>query len=503
MKTLLIVPTYNERLNVPMLCEQLLALSIEMDILFVDDNSPDGTGALLDQIATGQPRIKVLHRPGKQGIGSAHQAGINWAYDQGYQLLLSMDADFTHPPEFLPKLLELGRVSDVVVSSRFLHEDGLPDWNLMRRFLTHTGHILTKFCLGMPYDATGALRLYRLDRIPRHAFSLVTSRGYSFFFESLHVLFFNGFTIREIPIQLPARTYGSSKMTIREVLNSVRMLIRTLSSRIFSPAKLKLAKPLSEDEIDSQQNDPQNWDSYWSIGKEGWHFAYDVVAAMYRKYLIGPSLGHMIKKTFKYGETVLHAGCGGGEVDRGLREYIDIIPLDISVNALNWYRRVHGDCKVLHGSVFEIPLEDKSLDGLYNLGVMEHFTEDEIAAIFAEFRRVLKDDGKIVLFWPPEFGFSVRVIKCITKGLSFFGKKEVAFHPPEITRVRSKEHARELLRRGGFELKEYYFGARDFFTQVMLVGCKGSTMSMDSQNSQTSQVSEGITLNERQASVHI
>lgn len=472
MKTLLIIPTYNESGNVAKLCQELLALNIPMDILFIDDNSPDGTGALLEKIASEHPQVQVLHRTGKLGLGSAHQTGIDWAYDHGYQILLSMDADFTHPPHVLPQLIELGRTSDVVVTSRFLHEDGLPGWNLMRRFLTHTGHLLTNFCLGMPYDATGAMRLYRLDKIPRHAFKLIDAKGYSFFFESLHVLFFNGFTIREVPIQLPARVYGSSKMTIREVLRSVKMLVHTLSTRALSPAKLRIATPLSENEIDPSNYDPQNWDTYWSVTKSGWHFAYDAVAALYRKYLIGPSLKHMITKTFKRGERVLHAGCGGGEVDLGLRDYVDIVPLDISVNALNWYRRVHGDCQVLHGSIFHIPLPDKSLDGVYNLGVMEHFTDEEIVSIFKEFRRVAKDDGKIVLFWPPEFGLSVRFIKALTSVLSLTGKKGVQFHPAEITRVRSRQHVQDLLSRGGFQLDEYYFGARDFFTQVMLVARK-------------------------------
>jgi dolichol-phosphate mannosyltransferase len=488
MKTLLIVPTYNESGNVPTLCQQLLDLRIPMDILFIDDKSPDGTGQILDQIASQHPQIRVIHREGKLGLGSAHQVGIDWAYDHGYEILLSMDADFTHPPHYLPLLLELGHTSDVVVTSRFLHEDGLPEWNLVRRFLTHTGHILTKLCLGMPYDATGALRLYRLDKIPRHAFKLINASGYSFFFESLHVLFFNGFTIREIPIQLPARAYGSSKMTIREVFRSVKMLFLTLCTRAFSPAKLKVATPLTDSEIDPSKRDPQNWDTYWSVNKSGWHFAYDVAAALYRKYLIGPSLDHMVKRTFKRGDRVLHAGCGGGEVDIGLHEYLRILPLDISVNALNWYRRVHGDCEVLHGSIFQIPLPDKSLDGVYNLGVMEHFTDEEITAIFREFRRVLKDDAKILLFWPPEFGLSVRFIKGLTRILQLAGRKDVKFHPDEITRVRSREHVQGLLRRGGFELDEYNFGARDLFTQVMLVGRKLPSESVTESNTDQGEI---------------
>lgn len=472
MRTLLFIPTYNECKNVQKLCKELLELNLPIDILFIDDNSPDGTGEILDQLAAEHTKIKVEHRAGKQGIGSAHYFGITYAYDNGYQVLMSMDADFTHKPEYLLRLLEFSETADVVVASRYMSDNSLPGWNIMRRLLTHSGHLMTRLLLRMKYDATGALRLYRIDRIPKVAFDIVDSKGYSFFFESLYVLFKNGFKIKEIPIELPARTYGSSKMDMREVQKSVILLFKTFFQSLISPAKFEIGKPLTADEIDNNHYDPQGWDAYWEVKKSGWSFVYDLVADVYRKLLIRPSLNYFIKKSFKKDSTLLHAGCGGGQVDLEIREYADITPLDISVNALNWYRRVNGDCKVIHGSIFQIPVAENSFDGIYNLGVMEHFTEDEISKILIEFRRVIKPEGKIVLFWPPEFGLSVNFFKLLKRMLGFFGRKDAKFHPDEITRVRSKKHVTDMLNKNGFTISEYKFGLKDLYTQVMIVAEK-------------------------------
>ncbi|MGH7680143.1 MAG: polyprenol monophosphomannose synthase, partial [Gemmatimonadaceae bacterium] len=215
MKTLIVVPTYNEQDNAPRMVEALRALDLDADVLFVDDNSPDGTGQLLEQLRSGHPRLFVRHRSGKEGIGSAHQDGIAYAYDAGYQCLVTLDCDFSHNPEDIPRFLREAESSDVVVGSRWTTKNSLSEWNAYRRMMTGIGHVLTRAILGLPYDATGAFRAYRLDRIPRETFSLVKGRSYSFFFESLFVLYRNAFRISEIPIVLPARTYGHSKMTLR------------------------------------------------------------------------------------------------------------------------------------------------------------------------------------------------------------------------------------------------------------------------------------------------
>ena len=173
LKTLVMVPTYNERDNAPRMVDAIKALGLDVDVLFIDDNSPDGTGELLDAMCADYPRLSVRHRSGKNGIGSAHMDGIAAAYAGGYQRLVTLDCDFSHSPEDIPKFLRTSDTADVVVGSRWTAMNSLPGWNLFRRMMTGMGHLLTRIVLGMKYDATGAFRAYRLDRIPEEVFSLV------------------------------------------------------------------------------------------------------------------------------------------------------------------------------------------------------------------------------------------------------------------------------------------------------------------------------------------
>ena len=253
---LLMVPTYNERDNVVTLCERFAALGLPMDILFIDDNSPDGTGAVLDELAARfSGTMTVLHRAGKLGIGTAHQTGIAWAYRHGYRVLITMDADFSHDPSYLPAFLAQADDVDGVVGSRHLQANSLHEWNLLRKALTKVGYLLTRLLLGMPYDATGAFRLYRLDRIQPALFELVGSQGYSFFFESLYQLHRHGYRIREIPIVLPARTYGESKMRLTDALHSARRLTEIMARRRAARARglYPLAAPANKPDEATQR----------------------------------------------------------------------------------------------------------------------------------------------------------------------------------------------------------------------------------------------------------
>lgn len=222
---LIFIPTYNERENVERLYVELAALPVDADFLFLDDNSPDGTGVLLDAIAASDMRVAVIHRSGKLGIGSAHQAGIRYAYDHGYSHLVTMDCDFTHPPSYIPVFLKQVEECEVVVGSRYMSKESLADWNWYRKFLTHLGHFLTTLLLKMPYDASGAFRVYNLPRIDSLVFSRVRSASYSFFFESLCLLCMNGARVKEIPISLPKRTYGHSKMQLSDIGGSLKKLM--------------------------------------------------------------------------------------------------------------------------------------------------------------------------------------------------------------------------------------------------------------------------------------
>ncbi|HTS18165.1 MAG TPA: glycosyltransferase [Verrucomicrobiae bacterium] len=251
MKTLLFIPTYNERENVQRTYALIKEQHLDLDLLFLDDNSPDGTGQLLDEMASRDARMRVIHRSGKLGIGSAHQHAIQWAYDQGYPVVVSMDCDLTHPPHHLPTFLQYAGDYEIVLGSRFMQEESLSEWNLLRKFLTHLGHFLTRHVLHVPYDATGAFRLYRLDRIHRDVFRLVESTGYAFFFESLYILCLSGVRVKEIPIELPIRTHGQSKMRITDVLASLQRLVKLYrrSFRIRDDLRKLGAAPITSEKI--------------------------------------------------------------------------------------------------------------------------------------------------------------------------------------------------------------------------------------------------------------
>ena len=331
-RRLIFVPTYNENRNVERLCEELLALPLAADILFIDDGSPDGTGKTLDRLAREHRRVSVIHREGKLGIGSAHRAGIAYAYDKGYDLLITMDADFSHSPADLPRLLAAHTHDvDLVVTSRYLEPDSLPGWSLHRLFLTRFGHLLTRVLLRMPYDANGALRLYDLQRIPRELFELVTARAYGFFFESLFVLCRNGARIREIPIVLPARVYGNSKLTVRDAFRSGRLLVTLFFAHLVNPGRVRRSRPI--DRLRPELRESQGWDEYWSEKRTALGSLYDLVAAVYRR-VIRRNLRRFAERSFAAGARILHAGCGSGQVDAGLHRRFRVTAVDISERAL-------------------------------------------------------------------------------------------------------------------------------------------------------------------------
>lgn len=238
MKQVIFIPTYNESENILPLYEKIKGLGLDTDLLLLDDTSPDGTGKIMDAIAAKDPRVNVIHRKGKLGIGSAHKDGISWAYRHNYTRILTMDADFTHMPETIPKLLAASENADIVVASRYLQEESLQGWNIGRKSMTKLAHVLTTVLLGLKQDSTGAFRVYRLDRIPFEFLAKVQSNGYSFFFESLFVLNENRFRIVEVPNTLPPRTYGSSKMDVSEIFKSVRQLLQLFLRKSLTPKQV-------------------------------------------------------------------------------------------------------------------------------------------------------------------------------------------------------------------------------------------------------------------------
>lgn len=229
--------------------------------------------------------------------------------------------------------------------------------------------------------------------------------------------------------------------------------------------------------MDSETNVPEyekEWDVYWKKQRTAGNVLYDVIASLYRTFIIKPALNHFIKKYFPPKSKLLHAGCGSGQVDTEISKAFNIIAMDISANALEIYRKVNKNRgQPIKGDIFAIPFPENSMDGIYNLGVMEHFSHEDIQKILKEFHRVLKEDGKAVIFWPPEFGSSVTFLKMVKYLLEkVLGKKDVEIHPDEISRIQSKEEAIRIFEKANFKVLEYYFGPRDFFTHSIIVARK-------------------------------
>lgn len=217
----------------------------------------------------------------------------------------------------------------------------------------------------------------------------------------------------------------------------------------------------------------EDWNIYWSNQNKASSKIYDVFANFYRNNIIRPALNHFVNKHFEPKSNILHAGCGSGKVDTDIVDLYHVTALDISYTALQIYEQVNPQkATLIQASIFEMPFENESFDGIYNLGVMEHFTEDEIQKILLEFKRILKPHSKIVLFIPPVFGLTVRVLDTAHFILNNILKRNIKLHPDEITRVKSQSHIQGLVEKAGFKFVDYYFGSKDVYTQAVIVAEK-------------------------------
>ena len=227
-RALVIVPTYNERFNIARLIPAILAQDPSLEILVVDDGSPDGTGAIVDAIATTNPRVYIIHREGKLGLGTAYIAGFRWALERKYDLVFEMDADFSHDPERLPEFLEAIKDSDVVLGSRY--QDGhvnVVNWPMSRLFLSYGANVYARLITGLPiFDTTGGFKCFRRNVLESIDLNSVQSNGYAFQIEMSYRVWKRGFRLVEIPIIFVDRTEGVSKMSKKIVREAVWMVWR-------------------------------------------------------------------------------------------------------------------------------------------------------------------------------------------------------------------------------------------------------------------------------------
>jgi len=227
LKALIIVPTYNERENVEALLLAIFANVPTAEVLIVDDNSPDGTGAIADRAAASDPRVHVMHREGKQGLGSAYVAGFRYALERDYEAVFEMDADFSHNPESLPVFLREIENADLVLGSRYLYGVTVVNWPLKRLILSYSANVYSRVITGMRVkDLTGGFKCFRRRVLESIDWSRVRSDGYAFQIEITFKAWRKGFRIREIPILFVDRKAGESKMSRRIVYEAAWMVWR-------------------------------------------------------------------------------------------------------------------------------------------------------------------------------------------------------------------------------------------------------------------------------------
>ncbi|HEY3112216.1 MAG TPA: polyprenol monophosphomannose synthase [Gemmatimonadaceae bacterium] len=227
-RALVIVPTYNERFNIARLIPAILAQDPSLEVLVVDDASPDGTGAIVDSIAANNPRVHVIHREGKLGLGTAYIEGFRWALERKYDLVFEMDADFSHNPERLPEFLQAIKEADLVLGSRY--QDGhvnVVNWPMSRLFLSYAANVYARAVTGLPiFDTTGGFKCFRRNVLESIDLNAVKSNGYAFQIEMSFRVWKRGFRLVEIPIIFVDRTEGVSKMSKKIVREAVWMVWR-------------------------------------------------------------------------------------------------------------------------------------------------------------------------------------------------------------------------------------------------------------------------------------
>lgn len=218
---LVCIPTYSERENLPSLIEEILHTA-PVDVLVVDDNSPDGTGRVAELIAEREPRVHVLHRAGKLGLGTAYVEAFRWGLVRGYRMLLEMDADFSHQPRYLPELLRAADHADLVLGSRYVDGGGTENWGLARQGISRGGSWYARTILGLPFrDLTGGFKVFRREVLEAIGLESVQTTGYAFQVELTYRAWKKGFRIKEVPIVFYERTSGRSKMDARILAEAI------------------------------------------------------------------------------------------------------------------------------------------------------------------------------------------------------------------------------------------------------------------------------------------
>ena len=236
---IIIVPVLNEKRNIEILFKKLNTINLGFDLLFIDDNSSDGSQEIIKTLLKKNQNINYIFRPKRMGIGSAHKDGLIWSYKKNYKIIITMDTDGTHDPKYIKFLIEELKNFDIVVTSRFLEKNSLENWPLFRIFLTSLRHLTISLLLSMPYDSSGAFRSINCKKVILSDLILAKNDSYSYFWESIFILHRKKYRITQIPINLPFRIYGSSKMRIKDIFFSIYYLMIVFLKKILGKYNFK------------------------------------------------------------------------------------------------------------------------------------------------------------------------------------------------------------------------------------------------------------------------
>jgi len=221
MKSIIIIPTYNEKENIGKLIEEIRKLNRDFHILIIDDNSPDSTGRIADELVKKHSEVSVIHRPAKIGLGTAYITGFKYALDNNYDLVFTMDADFSHQPKYLIDLLEKAKEYDLVIGSRYIGDGGIQNWPLHRLILSRGANIYVRMVTRLPIlDSTGGFSCYRREVLEKIDLDKIISDGYAFQIEMKHRVWQKGFSFKEVPITFIDRARGKSKISKRIIFQA-------------------------------------------------------------------------------------------------------------------------------------------------------------------------------------------------------------------------------------------------------------------------------------------
>ncbi|OGS34541.1 MAG: hypothetical protein A2293_10525, partial [Elusimicrobia bacterium RIFOXYB2_FULL_49_7] len=233
---LVIIPTYNERENIERLINEIISLPQQFDLLVVDDNSPDGTSAIVKTIAEKNTRVHLISRTGKLGLGTAYIAGFSWALAREYDFVFSMDADFSHQPHYLPELARMLQNHDLVIGSRYVQGGGIEGWPLPRRLLSRMGNIYARTIAGLPIrDCTSGFMAIKRSILEEFVSKNILADGYSFLIELKNLAFRSGYSLGELPITFVDRKAGESKISKKIIFEALGLVIKLRIKSLFAP----------------------------------------------------------------------------------------------------------------------------------------------------------------------------------------------------------------------------------------------------------------------------